>query len=81
MEKGVMLSINPDAHHTSGYDDIFVHDFGVLGPTGVPLDLAVTGQRVAEAVDHRESMSGCKRMSSAVSGCSKDLMQPSGGNR
>ncbi|MEJ8802860.1 DNA polymerase/3'-5' exonuclease PolX [Pontibacter sp. H249] len=27
LEKGVMLSINPDAHHTSGYDDMI---YGVL---------------------------------------------------
>ncbi|HXF72813.1 MAG TPA: NAD-glutamate dehydrogenase [Actinomycetota bacterium] len=39
----------PTHVHADG-DDRFVHDFGVLGPEGRPLDAAAAGGRVAEAI-------------------------------
>ncbi|MGZ8783763.1 MAG: NAD-glutamate dehydrogenase domain-containing protein, partial [Gaiellaceae bacterium] len=33
-----------------GGGDIFIHDFGVVGPAGSPLDVSAVGDRVAEAV-------------------------------
>jgi glutamate dehydrogenase len=37
--------------HLEGADELYLHDFGVLGADGEPLDVAETGDRIAECIE------------------------------